>query len=77
MGLTEQSFQLSADQVHAINQHIAKRRDAYLHSDEDIGLVSVKVEFEWVPGLGRFVTAHYDGELKGYEVEVADESTAS
>ena len=47
-----------------------------MRDDEEVGMVSIKVEFEWVPGMGRFVTAHFDGEVNGFEVEEAGESTA-
>lgn len=76
MGITELSFQLTPEQLAAINRHFSKRKEAYAQANEDIGLVSIKVEFEWVPGLGRFVTAHFDGEVKGCEIEEADESSA-
>lgn len=77
MGLTDKSFQLSNEQIEAINQHFAHRRATYLLANEDIGMLSVKVEFEWVPGFGRFVTAHYDGEIHGYEIEEAGDSTVT
>ena len=76
MGLTAKSFQLTTDQIDAINRHFSERKEAYVRDDEEVGMVSIKVEFEWVPGMGRFVTAHFDGEVNGFEVEEAGESTA-
>ena len=75
MGLTQKSFELSTEQINCINEHFTQRRKAYLDADEEVGTVSIKVEFEWVPGLGRFVTAHFDGEVKGMEVEEAGNSS--
>jgi hypothetical protein len=69
MGLTSKSFQLNSEQIELINDHFAQRRRAYLEVDAEIGMNSIKVEFEWVPGLGRFVTAHYDGEVHGCSIE--------
>lgn len=71
MGLTAQSFHLSDDQIVALNKHFSLCKEAYLSAGEEIGTVSIKVEFEWVPGLGRFVTGHFDGERIGCEVEEA------
>jgi hypothetical protein len=77
MGLTEKSFQLSKAQIDAINQHFAQCRDAYASAGEELGMVGVKVEFEWAAGLGRFVTANFDGEVNGFEIEVAGQSTSA
>jgi len=74
MGLTEKSFHLTGGQIESINQHFSKCRETYIQADEDTGAVSIKVEFEWVPGLGRFVTAHFDGEVHGCEIEPAGEA---
>ena len=68
MTLKSTDFELSQDQLDAINQHFMKKASAYRLENED-GPTSIKVVFEWVPGEGRFVTAHYDGEVKGCEVE--------
>ncbi len=76
MGITESSFQLTPEQLAAINRHFSQRKEAYVRANEDLGSVSIKVEFEWVPGLGRFVTAHFDGEVNGCEIEEAGESSA-
>lgn len=76
MGITEKSFQLTAGQIDAINKHFSNQRDAYILANEELGTVSIKVEFEWVPGLGRFVTAHFDGEVNGCEIEEAGEITS-
>jgi hypothetical protein len=56
---------------------LPKRKDSYVRAAEETGFVGVKVEFEWVAGLGRFVTAHFDGEVNGFEIEVAGANTVS
>lgn len=77
MGLTASSFYLSKVQIDAINQHFTSRKDDYLAANEDIGMLSIRVEFEWVPGLGRFVSAHFDGEVSGCEVEELGDNNSS
>ena len=57
MGLTAKSFALTDRQLDAINQHFQARQATYAAAGQDVGMLSIKVEFEWVPGLGRFVTA--------------------
>ena len=74
MGVTGNSFQLTNRQIESINQHFEQCKESYINAGEDLGTASLKVEFEWIPGLGRFVTAHFDGEVHGCEIEVAGES---
>lgn len=76
MGLKQASFQLDTDQLVAINEYFSMRKNSYVRAEEDTGFVGLKVEFEWVGGLGRFVTAHFDGEVNGCEIEVAGASTS-
>ena len=71
MGLTAKSFAITDRQLAAINQHFKTRQAMHAAAGQDVGMLSIKVEFEWVPGLGRFVTALYDSEVGGYEVESA------
>ena len=68
MALNIVDFQLNQDQLEAINLHFSKKAAAYRLENED-SPSSIKVVFEWVPGEGRFVTAHYDGEVNGCEIE--------
>ncbi len=72
MALTPSSFQLTQQQYEAIDSYFAARAQERATANQTPA-DSVKVEFEWVPGLGRFVTAHFDGEANGLEIEVADE----
>jgi hypothetical protein len=60
---------LNDSQIDAINQHFRKCAKAYAAAGEDFGMISVKVEFEWVLGLGRFATACFDGEVEGCSIE--------
>lgn len=69
MALEISDFSLTEDQIKTINSYFSSQVAAYVAAGEDIGMNSVKVEFEWVPGLGRFVTAHYDGAVIGCEIE--------
>ena len=71
MGLTAKSFAITDRQLAAINQHFKARQATHAAAGQDVGMFSIKVEFEWAPGLGRFVTALYDSEVGGYEVESA------
>jgi len=68
MALNRSDFELSQDQINAINQHFAKKASAYRSEGEDAPS-SIKVVFEWVPIEGRFVTAYFDGEISGCEIE--------
>ncbi len=74
MGLTAKSFAITDRQLAAINQHFQTSQARHAAAGQDVGMFSIKVEFEWAPGLGRFVTAHYDGEINGYEVESAGDN---
>lgn len=69
MGLKSADFALTDAQIDKINAYFASQIAAYIAEGEDVGMNSIKVEFEWVPGLGRFVTAHYDGSVKGFEID--------
>jgi hypothetical protein len=68
MTLKKSDFDISQDQLDAINQHFARKAEAYKMANED-GPGCVKVVFEWVPIYGRFITAFYDGEVNGCEIE--------
>lgn len=70
MAINHKDFLLTQDQIDVINQHFAKKAEQYAQAGE--GPASgAKVEFEWVPGIGRFVTAYFDGEVNGLEIEDA------
>lgn len=67
MALTHEDFVLSDAELDAINRHFAKQAASYAQAGEDPAS-GVKVEFEWVPALGRFVTANFDSEVNGLEI---------
>lgn len=69
MALKSTDFNLTEEQIEKINAYFSSQIAAYIAEGEDVGMNSIKVEFEWVPGLGRFVTAHYDGGVNGCEIE--------
>lgn len=68
MSLDQKDFLLTQNQINVINQYFQKKSVQYAQSGEDAAC-GAKVEFEWAPGLGRFVTAYFDGEAKGLEIE--------
>lgn len=66
-GLKTVDFELSQQQVSLINNHFKKRAlDCKLEDEDTSG--SVKVVLEWIPGIGRHITAYYDGEVTGAEI---------
>lgn len=68
MALNQTDFLLTQDQIDLINQHFIKRSAQHASAGEDAAC-GAKVEIEWVPGLGRFVTAYFNGEVEGLEIE--------
>ena len=68
MALTQKDFLLTEEQLDEINGHFAKQAAAYAMAGADPAW-GIKVEFEWVPGFGRFVTANFDSEANGLEIE--------
>ena len=67
MALTHKDFLLTDAELDAINRHFAQRVKEYAHAGEEPAS-GVKVEFDWVPGLGRFVTANFDSEANGLDI---------
>lgn len=67
MALTHKDFLLSDAELDAINRHFAQKVQEYAQAGEDPAS-GVKVEFDWVPGLGRFVTANFDSEANGLDI---------
>ncbi len=66
-GLKISDFELSQIQVDLINTHFINRAEAIKREKED-SPTSIKVVLEWIPGMGRFITACYDGEVNGAEI---------
>ncbi len=75
MSLSKTDFLLTQSNIDAINNYFVKMAGEYYKCGENPP-GSVSVEFAWVPGLGRFVTAKFDGENEGFEIEVMDESVS-
>ncbi len=67
MALTHKDFLLTDSELDEINRHFAQRVKEYAQAGEDPAS-GVKVEFEWVPGLGRFVTANFDSAVNGLDI---------
>jgi hypothetical protein len=67
MALTHKDFLLTDSELDEINRHFAQRVKEYVQAGEDPAS-GVKVEFEWVPGLGRFVTANFDSAVNGLDI---------
>jgi hypothetical protein len=68
MGLNHSDINLSDEQLEQLNSHLSKVNfKSAIEGEDPPG--SIKVVFEWVPGLGRSVTVYFDGEINGCEVE--------
>ena len=72
MALKSSDFDLTDRQLERINRYFADQVTKYAQAGEDPP-GSVKVVFEWVPGLDRFVTAYFDSAVNGHEIEIASE----
>ena len=68
MGLKHTDFTLSDEQLARINKYFQEQAQAYVDAGED-SAGSVHVTFVWMPGLGRSVTAYFDGDIEGCEIE--------
>lgn len=71
MGLEHTDFILSDKQLAEINNYSAEQGASYAKEGEGPAMSGLRVEFEWVPGLGRFITAYFDGATKGFAIESA------
>lgn len=70
MALSHKDFLLTQDQIDLINKHFTQMAVQAEKEGEDPPC-GAKVVFEWMPGLGRFVTAFFDSAIKGVEIENA------
>lgn len=68
MGLTRNDFYLTDDQIAMINKYFSEMGRIQFQAGEDPP-GSIKIEFEWVPPLGRFVTAYFGGVVDGFAIE--------
>lgn len=75
MALSNTDFLLTDSQLARIDRYVKEQAQTSAQCGEDPPC-GVKVVFEWVPGLDRFVTAYFDGALNGHEIEVASEEVS-
>lgn len=68
MALTQNDFYLTPQQIDMINRYFSEMGKANFQTGENPP-GSIRIEFEWVPPLGRFVTAYFDGVVDGLEIE--------
>lgn len=71
MALTAADFQLSPEQLQAINDHIQQSVAACVAAGEDLDLPSIEVRFEFVPVFGRSVSVAFDGQTEPKVIESA------
>ena len=72
MSLTRKDFFLSSLQICRINEYFSKMATAHLQAGEG-PWGSIRIEFEWVPALGRSVTAYFDSAVDGFLIEGFEE----
>ena len=68
MGLEHADFALTDEQLARINQYFQERAQGYAEAGED-NANCAHVTFAWMPGIGRSVTAYFNSENKGCEIE--------
>jgi hypothetical protein len=68
MAFTRSDFELSDREIAQINEYISRAAERHAQAGEDPP-DSVKIEFCWIPGFGRTVTAYFDGAVDGVEIE--------
>jgi len=68
MSLTQNDFHLTSHQIWMINQYFSEIGKIQFQLGEGPPS-SIRVVFEWVPPLGRFVTAYFDGTVEGLTIE--------
>ena len=68
MGLEHTDFTLTAEQLARINRYFQERAQGYAEAGED-PVDAVHITFVWMPDFGRSVTAYFNGEIKGCEIE--------
>ncbi|MFZ4534919.1 hypothetical protein [Propionivibrio sp.] len=71
MGLEHSDFILIDEQLAKINKYTAEQGAAYAKAGEGPPMGGVMLQFEWVPGLGRSITAYFDGSVEGCPIESA------
>ncbi len=69
MALEHEDFQLTDEQLTKINEYSARIGAAYAKEGEGPAMGGLKLEIIWTPGLGRSITAYYDGSQEGCIIE--------
>jgi hypothetical protein len=69
MALMHSDFHLTDEQLAKINSYCARSGAAYADEGEGPAMGGLTVEITWTPGLGRSVTAFYDGAVEGCPIE--------
>ena len=69
MALEHQDFQLTDEQLTKINEYTAGEGGAYAKEGEGPAMGGLKLEIIWTPGLGRSITAYFDGSQMGCIIE--------
>ena len=66
--MTNDDFMLSKEHLDSLNKYLSKRNREYSNAEGEPHS-GFTVEFEWIPGLGRFVTAKFSGESEGKQID--------
>lgn len=68
MAFTRSDFELSDIEIAQINEYVLRTAERHAQAGEDPP-TGVKIVFSWAPGLGRTVTACFDGAVDGFDIE--------
>lgn len=69
MALEHRDFILTDEQLARINEYVAERSAAYAKACEGPAMGGLRLEVIWTPGLGRSISAYYDGAEEGCIIE--------
>ena len=69
MALTQQDFQLSDEQLKAINRYFEAKAQAVTQAGDHILCPMLNVHISFAPVFGRSVHISYDSESTSHEVE--------
>lgn len=69
MALTQQDFQLSGEQLAAINRYFEAKAQAVARSGDHNFCPTLNIHFSFAPVFGRSVHISYDSETTQHEIE--------
>lgn len=69
MALEHQDLLLTDEQLARINDYAAERGAAYARAGEGPPMGGLRLEISWTPGLGRSISAYFDGAVNGCIIE--------